>query len=218
MVKAAGFDTFPKNTDDFLKMYKALKEKGTPGGMALGNATGDSLWCNWLIWSFGGKLVDKNNKVVIDSPETLKALEYGKELYANFIPGTLSWLDPNNNKAFLDGQISVTNNGISIYYAAKNSPDPKVKEMAADINHAVVPDRPGGRADRVAPVLQPDDHEVHQVPAGRQGVPALHDGAGAVRPVAASAPAATSRSRCAAYEARARSGPRTRRTRRTATR
>ena len=65
-----------------------------------------ALWCNWLIWAFGGKLVDKNNKVVIDSPETLKALEYGKELYATFVPGTLSWLDPNNNKAFLDGQIS----------------------------------------------------------------------------------------------------------------
>jgi hypothetical protein len=25
-------------------MHKALKDKGTPGGMALGNATGDSLW------------------------------------------------------------------------------------------------------------------------------------------------------------------------------
>ena len=144
MVKAAGFDTFPKTTDDFLKMMKALKEKGTPGGMALGNATGDGLWCNWLVWAFGGKLVDKDNKVVIDSPETLKALEYGKELYATFIPGTLSWLDPNNNKAFLDGQISVTNNGISIYYAANHSSDPKLKEMAADIQHASFPVGPVG--------------------------------------------------------------------------
>ena len=81
---------------------------------------------------------------MIDSPETLKALEYGKELYATFIPGTLSWLDPNNNKAFLDGQICVTNNGISIYYAAKNSTDPKVKEMAADIQHASFPVGPVG--------------------------------------------------------------------------
>ncbi|MCX5691898.1 MAG: carbohydrate ABC transporter substrate-binding protein, partial [Planctomycetota bacterium] len=61
---------------------------------------------------------------------TIRALEYGKALYENFIPGTLSWLDPNNNKAFLDGQIGVTNNGISVYYAAKNSPDPKLKEPA----------------------------------------------------------------------------------------
>ena len=115
-----------------------------PGGMALGNATGDGLWCNWLVWAFGGELVDKSNKVVIDSPETMKALEYGKELYANFIPGTLSWLDPSNNKAFLDGQISVTNNGISIYVAAKISPDPKLKDMAVDIQHASFPVGPVG--------------------------------------------------------------------------
>jgi multiple sugar transport system substrate-binding protein len=144
MLKAAGVNAFPKNTDGFLAMFKALKEKNTPGGMALGNATGDSGWTHWLIWAFGGKIVDKDNKVVIDSPETLKALEYSKELYANFIPGTLSWLDPNNNKAFLDGQISVTNNGISVYYAAKNSKDDKVKEMASDINHASFPVGPVG--------------------------------------------------------------------------
>jgi len=144
MVKAAGFDKIPHDTDGFLKLFKALKDKGTPGGMALGHATGDSGWTQWLMWAFGGALVDKNNKVVIDSPETLKALEYSKELYATFIPGTLSWLDPNNNKAFLDGQISCTNNGISIYYAAKNATDPKVKEMAADIQHATFPIGPVG--------------------------------------------------------------------------
>jgi multiple sugar transport system substrate-binding protein len=143
-IKAAGFDAVPKDTAGFLAMLKALKEKGTPAGFALGNATGDGLWCNWLIWSHGGMLVDKTNKVVIDSPETIKALEYGKEMYGTFAPGTLSWLDPNNNKAFLDGQISITNNGISIYYAAKNSTDPKIKEMVADINHAPFPIGPAG--------------------------------------------------------------------------
>jgi len=144
MVKAVGFNSFPKTTDDFLKMMKALHAKGTPGGFALGNATGDGLWCNWLVWAFGGKLVNEKNQVVIDSPETIKALEYGKELYATFIPGTLSWLDPNNNKAFLDGQISVTNNGISIYYASKNATDPKVKELQSDIQHASFPVGPVG--------------------------------------------------------------------------
>ena len=145
MLKAAGFNSFPKDTDAFLKMMKALKDKGTPGGFALGHATGDAnTWCHWLVWSFGGKMVDKSNKVVIDSPETIRALEYSRELYGTFVPGTLSWLDPNNNKAFLDGQISVTNNGISIYYAAKNSQDPKIKELVPDINHAEYPVGPAG--------------------------------------------------------------------------
>jgi multiple sugar transport system substrate-binding protein len=144
-VKAAGFSTFPKDTDGFLKLMQALKAKNTPGGFALGNATGDgNSWTHWLIWAFGGKLVDNNNKVVIDSPETIKALEYGKELYATFVPGTLSWLDPSNNKAFIDGQLSLTANGISVYYAAKNSTDPKIKEMAGDIQHANMPIGPAG--------------------------------------------------------------------------
>ncbi|HEY2627727.1 MAG TPA: extracellular solute-binding protein, partial [Usitatibacter sp.] len=145
-LKAAGFDTFPKDNAGFLKMCQALKAKGTPVGFALGNATGDAnTWCHWLVWSFGGKMVDKQGNVVINSPETIAALEYGKQLYETFVPGTLSWLDPNNNKAFLDGQISLTNNGISIYYAAKNSQDPKLKEMAEDINHANFPIGPVGR-------------------------------------------------------------------------
>ena len=176
MVKAAGFDTFPKDTAGFLKLCKALKAKGTPGGLALGNATGDARWTQLAVWALGGKLVDENNKVVIDSPETLKALEYGKELYATFIPGTLSWLDPNNNKAFLDGQISLTNNGISIYYAAKNSHGPEDQGDGRRHPARDLPDRAGRQADRVAPVLQPDDLQVHQVPEGGQGVPALHDG------------------------------------------
>ncbi len=146
-VQAAGFREFPKDTAGFLELCKALKAKGTPPGFALGNATGDAnAWCHWLVWAFGGKMVDENNNVVINSPETIKALEYGKELYQTFVPGTLSWLDPNNNKAFLDGQISVTNNGISIYYAAKNATDPKVKELAPDIGHANFPIGPIGRA------------------------------------------------------------------------
>ena len=145
MVKAAGFDTVPRDLAGFLKLCQALKAKNTPVGFALGNATGDSSWCHWLVWAHGGKLVDAKNNVVINSPETIAALEYAKQLYDTFIPGTLSWLDPNNNKAFLDGQLGLTANGISVYYAAKNSTDPKIKEMTADINHANFPIGPVGR-------------------------------------------------------------------------
>jgi multiple sugar transport system substrate-binding protein len=143
-LKAAGFDSFPKDMDGFLKVMKAVKDKGTPGGFALGHASGDQSWAHWLVWAFGGKLVDDKNQVVINSPETLKALEFAKELYPTFVPGTLSWQDPNNNKAFLDNQISVTANGISIYYAAKTSQDPKLQEMAKDIQHVNFPIGPVG--------------------------------------------------------------------------
>jgi len=144
-LKAAGFKEFPKDIADFLKLCQALKKNGTPPGFALGNATGDANgWCHWLMWAFGGRMVDEKNKVAINSKETAAALEFAREMYPTLVPGTLSWLDPNNNKAFLSGEISLTNNGISIYYAAKNSPDPKLKALAADIQHANFPIGPVG--------------------------------------------------------------------------
>ncbi|MEK6209557.1 MAG: ABC transporter substrate-binding protein [Pseudomonadota bacterium] len=145
-VKAAGFDGIPKDTTGFLKLCQSLKAKGTPPGMALGHATGDAnIWCHWLLWSHGAKLVDENGRVAINSRETVAMLEYAKKLYQTFVPGTLSWLDPNNNKAFLSGAISLTTNGVSIYYTAKNSTDPKVRAMADDIYHANMPIGPVGR-------------------------------------------------------------------------
>ena len=83
--------------------------------------------------------------MTIDSPETIAALDYCKQLYQLMVPGTLSWLDPNNNKAFLDGQVGITANGISVYYATKNATDPKVKALEPDVNHANFPVGPVGR-------------------------------------------------------------------------
>ena len=39
-----------------------------------------------MLWSHGGYLTDKDDKVIINSPETAKALEYVKALYDTFHP------------------------------------------------------------------------------------------------------------------------------------
>ena len=154
-MQAAGFDTFPTTTDQYLRFAQAMAAKGTPVGHALGHASGDATtWCYWIVWGHGGQMVDAKGNVVINSPETIAALEYVKQLYASFPPGTLSWLDPSNNKAFLDGQISCTNNAISVYYVAKNSPDEKLKTMAADIEHADWPVGPIGKPTQLHQITQ----------------------------------------------------------------
>lgn len=143
-VKEAGFSEFPKDTAGFLELCKALKAKGHPAGFPHGKAVGDgNNYAHWLLWSHGGKMVDESGKVVINSPETIEALKYARELYQTFIPGTESWLDVNNNRAFLAGEVSVTANGVSLYYAAKN--DPKLAEMAADIRTTNLPIGPVGQ-------------------------------------------------------------------------
>lgn len=145
MVKAAGFNEIPRDLDGFLKLCQALKTRGTPAGLPLGNGLGDHSWCQWLLWSHGASLVDQDDRVVINSKGTVAALEYARALYATFVPGTLSWLDPSNNKAFLAGEISLTWNPISIYYVARTSSDPAMKAIAADIQHAHLPIGPVGR-------------------------------------------------------------------------
>jgi multiple sugar transport system substrate-binding protein len=158
-IEAAGFKEMPKDTAGFLELCKGLKRVGKPAGMALGHASGDgNAWVHWCLWAFGGNLVDKDDKVIINSPETAKALEYAKQLYEAWIPGVASWNDSFNNKAFLAEEIWLTNNGVSIYAAAKNGANPpadadaaakaaapKMAAIAADVDHSVWPVGPVGK-------------------------------------------------------------------------
>ncbi len=149
MIEKAGFKEIPKDTAGFLELMKALKEKSVPGGFALGRASGDgNAWVHWALWSHGSNLVDKDDKVIINSPETVKALDYIKALSDTFVSGTASWNDAFNNKAFLESQISLTNNGVSIYASAKAAAakdDAKAKEVMNDMNHSLWPVGPVGR-------------------------------------------------------------------------
>lgn len=139
--KKAGFSEFPTDLEGFAELCKALKANGTPAGFALGHASGDgNAWAHWALWAHGGAMVDENDNVTLDSPEAVAAVDYVKGLYDDFIPGTASWNDGSNNKAFLGGQVALTSNGISIYQKALVDK----LEMAADIDHALWPVGPVG--------------------------------------------------------------------------
>jgi multiple sugar transport system substrate-binding protein len=151
-LKEAGFDKFPSDFPGFLAVCQGLAKVGHPPGFAFG-AIGDGGWTDTMLWGYDSSLVDENNQVVVDNPKTVESLKYVAELYKTFIPGTLSWLDPSNNKAFLAGEIGLTANGISIYYAAKSSEDPAVRALADDIEHANFPVGPVGRPTQGALVI-----------------------------------------------------------------
>jgi multiple sugar transport system substrate-binding protein len=143
-LKKAGFSKFPATTGEFLEYAKAMKANNTPGGLALGHATNDAnCWVHWCLWAHGGNMVDKNDKVIINSPETERALSYAKQLYETMVPGVLSWNDASNNKAFLAGEIHWTLNAISIYVSATE--DASKKGIAEDMDHAYMPIGPVGR-------------------------------------------------------------------------
>jgi multiple sugar transport system substrate-binding protein len=133
-VKEAGYDSIPNDLDKFLDLARKLKKINHPVGFAVGDANN---YASWLLWSHGGALVDDGGAPALNNSATIEALKYAKELQKEMISGTLAWGDPSNNKAYLAEEISMTFNGVSIYYVAKN--DPKTVHIAADTDHSPQP-------------------------------------------------------------------------------
>lgn len=137
-VNEVGFDAPPDDHPGFLKLCKSLHAAGKPAGFALGNAVGDGNgFANWLVWSHGGYLVDPDGNVAINSPETIAALSYLKELYPTFAPGTLAWGDISNNRAYSSSEVWLTANGVSLYFSLKNKPE--MAAIAEDTYHSLLP-------------------------------------------------------------------------------
>lgn len=153
--KEAGYtpETYPQTWERWREAGKKLKAKGRPIGQTLGHAFGDgpAFWYPYL-WSWGGKEVEADGKtVVLNSKATLESVKFAVGLFKDALDeGGFAWDDSGNNRAFLAGAISTSNNGASIYIEAKKKPDSYKtadgKPMKDDIFHTPLPKGPGGQA------------------------------------------------------------------------
>jgi ABC-type glycerol-3-phosphate transport system substrate-binding protein len=147
----AGANEFPKTWDEYRTVGKKLKAAGHPYGQTAGHTFGDapSWWYSYL-WSWGGKEVEADGKtVVLNTKETIESVKFAVALWQETMDeGGLAWDDTSNNRAFLSGSISATNNGASIYLEAKKKPGSYLTEkgtpMKDDILHASIPAGAGG--------------------------------------------------------------------------
>jgi multiple sugar transport system substrate-binding protein len=148
-----GFDgKFPATWDEYRAAGQKLKKAGHPYGQTAGHTFGDAPgWWYPYLWSWGGKEVEADGKtVVLNSKETVESVKFAVPLWKETMDeGGLAWDDTNNNRAFLSGSISATNNGASIYLEAKKKPDTYLTEkgtpMKDDILHAGIPSGSGGQ-------------------------------------------------------------------------
>jgi ABC-type glycerol-3-phosphate transport system substrate-binding protein len=147
-----GLDNFPDTWEGLRDAGKKLKAKGRPIGQTLGHTFGDApgFWYPYL-WSWGGKEVGADGKTVaLNSKETIESVKFSVPFWKEACDeGGLAWDDSSNNRAFLSGSISATNNGASIYLEAKRKPDTYQTEkgtpMYKDILHAPLPKGAGGQ-------------------------------------------------------------------------
>jgi multiple sugar transport system substrate-binding protein len=153
--KEVGVTQFPETWEDLLAAGRLLKKKGHPFGFELGHGFGDNHgWLYPLLWSYGGREVDKDGKtVLIDSDETAKAIDFCRRFYQEtMFEDVLGWTDVSNNKAYLGEQISCTNNASSILFVAKRD----FPEIGNVTDHGLNPHGPQGRFH----VLNPQSHAI----------------------------------------------------------
>jgi len=98
-----------------------------------------------IIWSFGGSVQDENECVVVNSPETLEAVQYVSELYkSTMTEEVFAWTPASNNQGLIAGELSYILNSISAYRSLQDI-DPE----AAD-NIGLGPALIGPRGDQKA--------------------------------------------------------------------
>src|SRR5712691_4640198 len=121
-----GDGKFPDTWEAYREAGKKLKAKNRPFGQTAGHTFGDApSWWYPYLWSWGGKEVEADGKTVaLNSKETVESVKFAVALWKETMDeGGLAWDDSNNNRAFLAGTCSATNNGASIYLEAKKKPD-----------------------------------------------------------------------------------------------
>lgn len=111
----------PQTYEELFDVGKRLKENGHPLGTSLGHSINDPhLWCYPMLWAYGGKEIDQEGNVAINSPETVEALRVMAQAWGDaFDESGLAWDDSGNNRAFLSGTVSAVLNATSIWWVAR---------------------------------------------------------------------------------------------------
>jgi multiple sugar transport system substrate-binding protein len=110
----------------------------------MSNEDDSSMAIQALLWSFGAAIQDENENVVINSPETVAAVDYMSALYRQAMtPEVFGWTPASNNQLLIAGQASYILNSISAYRTAQGAQP----QVAADVFFTPPLTGPGG-ADR----------------------------------------------------------------------
>jgi multiple sugar transport system substrate-binding protein len=139
-----GYEDPPKTYDEYLDCATKLVEAGLPpvGNSISQTGPNDSAsFCYSLLWSYGAHEVEEDGKTVaINSQETRDALAYAQELAKVAAPDITAYDEGSNNRNFLAGEISCTQNATSIYYVAER----QAPEVFEAMSHFQYPDGPAG--------------------------------------------------------------------------
>jgi multiple sugar transport system substrate-binding protein len=124
-----GMPNGPSSYDQLLQGATEIKKsKGVNLGIGLSQETDSNMAARALLWSYGASEQDQNEQVVINSPETVAAVEYMSKLFKQAQTNEVfSWVPASNNQALIAGKASYILNSISAWRTAQGA-NPQVAD------------------------------------------------------------------------------------------
>ena len=115
----------PNTWDDVLKAAPKLKAIGHPIGIGMSNEIDSNMALMAMMMCFGSFIQNKDQRVVLNSKETVEVLKFARELYRQGMSNEIfAWTASSNNQAMVAGRLSMAMNAISITRTAElTNPD-----------------------------------------------------------------------------------------------
>ena len=118
-----GMPAGPKTWDELLQGGSQIKsKKGIQMGIGMSQEIDSNMVGRSLLWSFGGSVQDASEKVVLNSAETIQAVEFMSKLFKETMTDEVfSWNAASNNQGLIAGKLSFIINSISAWRTAQDA-------------------------------------------------------------------------------------------------
>lgn len=118
-----GLGNGPSTWDELLTGASEIKKsQNVQLGLGMSQEIDSNMILRALMWSYGASEQDEHEKVILDSPETVAAVEYMTKLYQQAMtPEVFSWNAASNNQGLVAGKLSYIVNSISAWRTAQGS-------------------------------------------------------------------------------------------------
>jgi ABC-type glycerol-3-phosphate transport system substrate-binding protein len=122
----AGFPNGPTTWEELRTGgAEIMQSQGVQMGLGMSQEIDSNMVLRALMWSYGASIQDENEQVVINSPETVEAVEFMAGLYQDAMTEEVfSWNAASNNQGLVAGSLSYVVNSISAWRTAQaNNPE-----------------------------------------------------------------------------------------------
>jgi Bacterial extracellular solute-binding protein len=125
----AGMGDGPKKWDDLLTIGAEIKRsKGIQMGLGMSQEIDSNMVLRALMWSYGASIQDENERVVLNSDNTVAAVEFMSRLFKDTMTDEVfGWNAASNNQGLVAGKLSYIVNSISAWRSAQEQ-NPAVAE------------------------------------------------------------------------------------------